>query len=131
MKKRVIDKRRKEKFMVDDEYLNGQAKLCGIYATGVYMVLCRHVDKEQQCFPSITLMMDKLSIGRNSVLRGLKKLEERNLLKIEKTRSKKGKWLNNVYVLLDKSEWIYDHVPEKDLDIHVPLRTNPCPPQGH
>ena len=130
MKKRIIDKRKKEKFMLDDEYLNGQAKLCGIYATGVYIVLCRHADKEQECFPSIKLMMDKLSIGRNSVLNGLKNLEERRVIEIKKTRSKGGQWLNNTYTLLDKSEWIYDQVPLRDMADQVPLRTPPSPSQG-
>jgi hypothetical protein len=45
--------RRKEKFVIDDEYLNGYARLCGWNATLVYMSICRHADKDQYSFPRI------------------------------------------------------------------------------
>lgn len=91
--------------MLDDEYLNGQARLCGIYATGVYMSLCRHASKDQECFPSINLIADELAISRPSVIKGLKSLETHNVISIQKRRTKGGKWLANIYILLDKSEW--------------------------
>jgi len=133
MKIRIIDNRKKEKFMMDDEYLNGQAKVCGWQATLVYVSLCRHVNKQQECFPSIKLMQEELSVGRNTILKGIKNLEKHNIIKIEKARSDNGKWLNNIYVLIDKSEWIRSQVLLKDMDqttSRVPLRTQPCPSQN-
>jgi len=122
MQKRIIDKRKKEKFILDDEYLNGQARLCGWQATIVYNSLCRHADKDQKCFPSITKLMEQHNVSRNTIIKGLKNLEKRNIIDIEKTRSDKGQWLNNIYILLDKSEWIYAQVLEEDVAIQVPVK---------
>ena len=35
----------------------------------------------------------------------IKLLKEWNLVDIKRTRSSRGKWLNNTYMLLDKSVW--------------------------
>lgn len=103
--KRIIDKRIKEKFLIDDLYLNGQAKICGWQATLVYMSLCRHANKDQESFPSIKLLSEELAVSRPTILKGLERLELSNVIKIEKIRSKNGKWLNNFYILQDKSVW--------------------------
>lgn len=124
---RIIDKRVKEKFLIDDQYLNGQAKICGWQATLAYISLCRHCDKNQESFPSIQLMRKELKIGRNTIIKGLKNLEKFNVIKIEKTRAKNGKWVNNIYILIDKSEWNKDQVPVGDTDSRVPVGTQPCP----
>jgi len=116
MEKRIIDQRKKEKFMVDDEYLNGMARKAGWQATLIYVTLCRHVDKSQECFPSIKKMMDKLGVSRNTVLKGIKNLEARNVIRVKKTRTEGGKWLNNKYILIDKSEWQYGQLPDRDMD---------------
>ncbi len=105
MKKRVIDKRDKGFFMLDDEYLNGYAKLCGWKASLVYFSLCRHVDKEQRCFPSIKRMAKQHAISVASVKRGLEILKDWNIIGIEKKKKADGTWKNNVYTLFDKSEW--------------------------
>lgn len=128
--KRIIDKRRKEKFMIDDRYLNGQARICGWQSTLVYNSLCRHANINQESFPSIRLMMEELAVGRNTILKGIKNLEKYNVIEIEKTRSKNGKWLNNSYTLVDKSDWIKSQVPKEDTASQVPLRTSPCPSQN-
>ena len=104
--RRIIDKRKKEKFLIDDNYLNGQAKICGWQASLVYMSLCRHANKDQESFPSIQLISEELAISRPTVVKGLKNLEKYNVIKIQKKRTKDGRWLNNTYILLDKSQWI-------------------------
>lgn len=119
----VRDYRNKAMFRVDDEYLNGYAKLCGIYATGVYNCLCRHANHlTQASFPSVELMADKLGISRDSVLRGIKALEKWGIIKKEKTRSaQSGKWIHNSYSLVDKSFWVPkpDQVANSDVDNQV------------
>jgi len=127
--RRIIDKRKKEKFMLDDAYLNGQAKVCGWQATLVYIALCRHASKSQEAFPSIKTMMDKLGVSRNTILKGLSNLERHKVIEIHKTRAKNGKWLNNMYVLLDKSVWKTNQVPDKDTDNQVPVELTPSPSQ--
>jgi len=106
----IRDLRRKEKFVIDDEYLNDYARVCGIFATGVYVSLCRHADKEQKAFPSIKRMAAELAISESSVKRGLKKLDEHRII----VRERKGKMLTNRYYLLDKSEWSPITVDESD-----------------
>ncbi len=130
MERRIIDKRRKEKYILDDEYLNGQARLCGWQGTIVYNSLCRHANIDQECFPSIKMMMEQHNVSRNTILKGIENLEKRKVIEIKKSRSKKGQWLNNTYILLDKSEWIYDQVPVRDTAIQVPVELPPSPSQG-
>lgn len=137
MKRRVIDKRNKEKFQVDDVYFNGMARHCGISATGVYMVLCRHANcKTQEAFPSKKLIAEKLGIGERTVFSAIKKLEERNIIKVE-SQGRKESGLFNVrnYILIDKTEWEYPpqaniadgkkrHSPQANNDTH---RRQPLP----
>lgn len=97
----VRDLREKDFFVVDDKYLNGWAKVCGIYATGVYFVLCRHANSQTQtCFPSVSLISEKLSISQIQVKRALKVLEGHNIVKVARTAGKV-----NVYYLVDKKHW--------------------------
>jgi len=106
---KIRDMRHKQKFFVDDFYLNGYAKFCGINATGVYVSLCRHANSiKQDCFPSKELIAEELSISPRSVYSAIKKLEEFNIIKIQhqgKNRKKDGSFRNNIYLLLDKSIW--------------------------
>ncbi len=91
--------------MVDDAYLNGYARVCGIYATGVYMSLCRHASKNQSCFPSEKLISDELDISEKSVQRAVKRLVKWNIIEVSRKKHHNGTWKNNVYSLLDKSIW--------------------------
>ena len=97
----IRDIRKKEQFVVDDAYLNGYAKVCGVYASGVYMALCRHADiYHQTCFPSILLLAGKLDISKSQVIRALRTLEDWNIIRREKTEG-----LGNRYYLIDKKHW--------------------------
>ena len=99
----IRDMRHKAKFELDDQFLNGYARFLEIYAVGVYNSLCRHAEKKQQiCWPSIEKISEELSIGRNSVIEAMKRLEFWQIIKKERI----GKKLNNRYVLLDKSQWV-------------------------
>ncbi len=97
----IRDIRKKEQFVVDDAYLNGYAKICGVYASVVYVALCRHADVYRQtCFPSISLIARKLGISGRQVMRALQILEGWNVIKKEKTDGK-----GNRYWLIDKKHW--------------------------
>lgn len=101
----VRDMRSKEQFRVDDEYLNGYARICGPNATLVYLCLCRHSDRNQESFPSIEGMAEKTGISRDSVMRGIRMLIEWGIIAKRRERRKDQTWLNNRYLLLDKSVW--------------------------
>jgi DNA-binding transcriptional ArsR family regulator len=96
----IRDAREKEFFIIDDAYLNGFAKVCGIQATATYMALCRHVGKDQTCFPSIDLMASRLGMSKRSVVHGLKELEEHRIIKVSRLKGSP-----NIYTLLNKRNW--------------------------
>jgi len=121
----VRDLRQKEKFIIDDFYLNGHAKVCGWQATLVYVSLCRHANKEQECFPSIKLIGEELKISRPTVIKGIKGLKNYNIIKTKKNRTKTGKWVNNTYILVDKKHWKGSQVKHVDLVSQVNENTQP------
>lgn len=103
---KIRDFRNKAFFIVDDAYLNGYARFLGPSASMVYVALCRRADKEQIAFPSHLHIAKSLGITRRTVQEKIKLLERYCFISRKKYRSKKtGKWLNTVYVLLDKSMW--------------------------
>ena len=104
----IRDIRKKEQFVVDDAYLNGYAKVCGVYASVVYVALCRHADiYHQTCFPSIPLIARKLGISGRQVMRALQILEDWNVIRKEKTNGK-----GNRYWLIDKKHWKQTGAPQ-------------------
>lgn len=100
----IRDLRHKEKFQIDDQFLNTWAAKVGIYAVGVYICLCRHADKNQSCFPGIKTIAKQLNISEASTKRALNTLEELNIIKRERI----GKRRCNRYYLLDKRVWRSD-----------------------
>jgi hypothetical protein len=102
----VRDLRNKHFFLIDDIYLNGYAKILGSTTSMVYFVLCRHVDKEQSCFPSQKYIGEKLNISDRLVRDKISILIKVGIIKKVRIRAKQtGKWLCNRYFLLDKSHW--------------------------
>ena len=102
---KVRDLRKKEQFIIDDSYLNGYAKIFGPSGTAVYLSLCRRANKEQFCFPSEKTIAEDHNITDRTARTHIKRLIEACILRVERERSKSGKWRHNVYFLLDKSEW--------------------------
>ena len=97
----VRDIRKRGFYWKNDEYLNGWAKKCGVYATAIYDSLCRHADKEQMSFPSRRKIAEEHNISIRQVARAISILESFNIIKRERI----GKKANNRYWLKDKSEW--------------------------
>jgi len=102
---KVRDKRSKGWFWMDNDYLNGYAKHFGAVGTAIYLDLCRHCDNDQKCFPAQKTIAEELKIGERTVRNYIKLFERCHLIEITKERTSGGKWLNNTYWLLDKSEW--------------------------
>lgn len=103
---KVRDRRNKGWFYLDNEYLNGYAKIFGAIGTAIYVSLCRHADQHQRCFPSQKLIAQELNITTRTVISYLQKFEDWRLIHIERERDEETKkWKNNTYFLLDKSEW--------------------------
>lgn len=115
---KVRDFRNKSFFMVDDAYLNGYAKILGTTTSMVYFAICRSADKEQIAFPSQQYIAEKLGLHRKTINRHIKKLQDYNIIKIEKVRNHKGRFLHNTYFLLDKSEWKRPMGHQSPMDVH-------------
>jgi len=109
------DKRKKGWFWIDNDYLNGYAKFFGATGTAIYVSLCRHVNIEtQKCFPAMKTIAEENNIGINTVKQYVKIFEKYHLLSINREKDPRTKrWLNNVYTLLDKTEWIRPEEPIK------------------
>ena len=101
----VRDLRKENFFVVDNIYLNGLAKHLGPLASAVYFSLCRHADGHQSCFPSQNLIASEHGMGERTVRRAIEKLIECNLVRVERVKSKNGRWLRNRYFLVDRGLW--------------------------
>lgn len=127
---KVRDKRNKGWFFIDNEYLNGYARIFGAIGTAVYVSLCRHADNETQtCFPSMQLISEELNISRGTVNKYLKLFEKYRIIqKIPQKRNAKQQWINNEYTLLDKEEWVKheSRVQPLNTDSRVQLTAEPC-----
>ncbi len=102
---KVRDKRNKGWFFMDNEYLNGYAKILGPVATAIYVSLCRHANNNQECFPSYKLLAEEFNISEKTVKRHIVKLRNHNIVSIKQGKSKDGKFLSNMYILMDKNVW--------------------------
>lgn len=123
---KVRDKRNKGWFWLDNDYFNGYAKLFGAIGTAVYLSLCRHADNEtQKCYPSEKTIAIELNITDRTVRKYIKLFSKYGLIEITKERTNKGKWLNNTYWLLDKSEWNSPEEIISDGSIHRKLKAHP------
>lgn len=102
----IRDKREKNWFYMDNEYLNGYAKLLGGNCTLTYISLCRHSNETtQQCFPSMKKIAEENGISEKSVERATKTLQEWGIVHIYKSKKKDGTQANNIYTLLSKKNW--------------------------
>jgi len=102
----IRDARDKEWFWLDNQYLNGYAKILGVYCTVVYLSLCRHADnKTQQCFPSMKLIAEENGMSIKTVERATKSLEEWGIIKVLRSKKTDGTQANNVYTLTAKKHW--------------------------
>ncbi len=97
----IRDLRKKDQFIIDDEFLDVYAKFVGIQAVGVYSSLCRRAGKDQKCWPSIKRIQKDLGIGRNSVINSIKKLEFWKIIK----KTQIGRACSNRYWLIHKKSW--------------------------
>lgn len=132
MKKQLYkgrDMRSKGWFWLDNDYLNGYAKILGPIGTAVYISLCRHADQtNQKCFPAMETIAEENGIkSRNTVSKYLKELEKYNIIEITEEYDKETKKrLNNVYELLDKIYWKPKPCTRDEHGSHAQLVTKPC-----
>lgn len=102
----VRDNRKKEWFWLDNEYLNGYARILGASCTVVYLSLCRHADNNtQSCYPSMKLIAEENGISERTVIRAIKILEEWGIVRVVRRKNDKGTQEVNIYTLTAKTVW--------------------------
>jgi len=92
--------RNEQFFMTGNIYLDAYAKLCGWKASLVYFSLCRHSNKHQMAWPSISTMAKEYNVSRYTIIKGVKTLLEWNIIEMEESHGR-----HNNYRLLDKTSW--------------------------
>ncbi|MDD5220841.1 MAG: helix-turn-helix domain-containing protein, partial [Candidatus Bipolaricaulis sp.] len=100
---------------MDNDYLNGYAKIFGPTGTAVYISFCRHSDNEtQKCFPSQKLIAEENGIGTSIVKEYIKLLEKCHIIFTTRSRDAITKrWRNIEYELVDKKDWISIEIATK------------------
>lgn len=92
-------------FLIPSDFFDSYGVVCGWKAILVYIALCRYRNERNICFPGIELLAKKLNISENSVKRGIRSLEDWNILAVKRSRKKSGAWTKNYYILLDRQQW--------------------------
>jgi hypothetical protein len=94
-------------FMVDNDYIKYYARHLGRTATAVYMSLLMHADYDtKRCFPSMQLIAEQHGIERHTVGKAISKLEEWNMIRIERLFDRKlVKRKNYTYTLVPIEFW--------------------------
>lgn len=101
-KRRVVDKRNKEKFFVDDYFLDKFSRIVGPACTVLYMWLCRYANEDGECYPGQEKLAENIGANKRTVRRHLETLEQHNIIQVVQ----KGLRQTNRYYLLDKKEWL-------------------------
>ena len=102
----VRNKRKEDRFYIDNEFLNGYAKKVGSAGQSVYMALCKH-EREGKAFPGVRHLAKELNISTGTVSAGIKRLLEYSIIKI--AVAKQGKY---IYYLIDHNKW--GKIPKED-----------------
>lgn len=72
----------------------------------IYIALCRRTNiHTQECYPSEETIGHDIGASDRTVRNYLPRLVAAKMIVIRRKKRIKGKWLNNTYILLDKSEW--------------------------
>ncbi len=103
---KVRDTRVKEKFVVDDVYLNGYAKFFTPATTLVYLSFCRRANDVQMSWPSEKRLAFDTGLSERQVRYSITALEDYRLIYRERVRGSGKKWHHTEYTLVDKSYWL-------------------------
>lgn len=96
----IKDMRNHGYFTVDNLFVDEYVRQCGLCTAGVYFSLCRHANRDRQCWPSIRLIAEEIKITPRRIISGIKWLEEHGLIRIDRMKGE-----SNVYELMEKAKW--------------------------
>ena len=86
-------------FWADNKVIDVYAAKIGIHALGVYMVLVKHLNSDDECWPSSATIAKKLGISQRTVIKAIQTLATEKLIEIT-PREEQGKGqISNLYTI--------------------------------
>lgn len=101
---KITDNRRFGFFMTDNEIMDHYAERLGVYSLSVYVLLVRLAGDGNYCCLSHDTIAGKLSISRRKVIYAIQKLEEENLVSVERRVTENGAKASNGYTILARGK---------------------------
>lgn len=95
----VRDERNNQRYYIDDEIFDHYLSKIGWQGLLVYNAIARMVGKDQNAWPSIKTMGEKVGVSENTIRKGLRLLEQYGLIKIVERHNDDGGRSSNLYVL--------------------------------
>ena len=96
----LLDKRKKEFFVTDNAFVDKYAKFVKAPGIVVYSALLRHSNKDSKAFPGIRHIAKEMGISYGRAVTGVKSLQKYNIIDVFRNNG-----INNIYTLLDTSQW--------------------------
>ena len=96
----LLDKRKKEFFVTDNAFVDKYAKFVKAPGIVVYSALLRHSNKDSKAFPGIRHIAKEMGISYGRAATGVKSLQKYNIIDVFRNNG-----INNIYTLLDTSQW--------------------------
>lgn len=122
----VRDVRGHGTFKIDDAFFDeGFVRAIGGSAALVYFMLCRHADGDQESWPGIIRMADRIGVNPRTVMRAIQRLEQHRLIEVVRRRDFSGRQEVNVYKLLHKSRWSIQAIEIEDEPSDMGVTRNP------
>lgn len=117
-----VDDRTPGWFWADNTLVDTYAARLGIHAFGVYMVMVRHLNGNNECWPSTATIGKKLGISRRTVVTSIQKLVDEGLVTVQ-AREIPGKGqVSNLYTIRRVDRPTPQVSDEPMQDVHTPMQ---------
>jgi Helix-turn-helix domain len=120
----IRDERDRPWSWFDNGIIQQYGKEIGPYGIAVYMALLTYVDRQRECYPSLTTLSKVLGIGRAKLVSTLKLLAARGLVRMENRQlsfdDQPRRRASNLYTILNP--WVIE------LEDQPPLTSSPRKP---
>lgn len=99
MQNEIIDQRDFGFFKVENELIDSEQ--FDVYEIAIYIALCRHGNNnKRKCYPSLNTLAKELNTTRPTIIKYLKKLQDKNLIRIKQVKSDNNGYDRNIYYII-------------------------------
>ena len=124
MRKIQLNTEQRPFVMVYQDFL--ESEKLDIYEKMIFIILKRFADDKSQCFPSLNKLAKISGLSKRKIQDTLKKLENKNIIKIEHRTKSDGSLSSNIYTLYDYGELWKEEQKEKELNKSEPTTEQIC-----